>query len=152
MSSNHGSVSNMMNSTMSGKMVSTGSNNGRLVSGCDSAVGVGNQVGDVQGTSITMVGHSNRSSMGDGRHSRDSCMGNSGNSVSHAVVGCCDNTAMSVLSCQMVGLQGGDAWLIERGDGTVGMTLQAEEALRSSQGLAHTGSENQKLHDYCARV
>merc|ERR1719381_225735 len=54
--------------TVGGQVVGTGSNHSGLVSGGHSAVGVGNQLGDMDGSS---------SGVGNGGHSRDS--GNRGN-------------------------------------------------------------------------
>merc|ERR1712002_670460 len=142
--------SSMMIGTMSSQMVSTGSNNSGLVSRGHSTVGEGHQVRDVQGTSIGMM-DCRGSNMVDGS------MVGSGHS-SNGVGSMADMTGMShrgntmaVLGGQVVGLQSGDTGLIDGGDGSIGMTLQAKEALRSSQGLADAGGENQKLHD-CADV
>merc|ERR1719219_729194 len=138
--------SSMMIGTMSSQMVSTSSNNSGLVSRGHSTVGVGHQVRDVQGTRIGMM-DCRGSNMVDGSmvgsgHSSNG-MGSMANmsGMSHR------GNTMAVLGGQVVGLQSRDTGLIDGGDGSVGMTLQAEKALRSSQGLADTGGENQKLHD-----
>merc|ERR1712002_732971 len=139
--------SSMMISTMSSQMVGTSSNNSGLVSRGHGTVGVGNQLRDVQGTSIGMVDR--------GGNMVDGFMVDSGNSSNGSMADMSSmshrGNTMAVLGGQVVGLQSGDTGLIDGGDGSIGMTLQAEKALRSSQGLADTGGENQKLHD-CADV
>merc|ERR1719219_2204410 len=55
--------------------------------------------------------------------------------------------SMAVLVGQVFCLHGSHTGLIKRGDGSIGMGLQAVKALRGSQGLVETGGENQKLHD-----
>ena len=115
-------------------MVSTGSGDGRLINGDDSSVGVGDKVGvQVEGTSVAV-------SRGVGRGSCVANVSNGGGSVSNGTS--CNNGSSSELGRKMVGLQSGHTGLVDGSDGSVGVTLQAKEALGG--GERETGSENLK--------
>ena len=109
-------------------MVGTGSSNGGLINGDDGTIGVGDQVGvEVEGAGVAV-------SRGVGRGSCVANVSNGGGSVS--------NGSSSELGRKMVGLQSGHTGLVDGSDGSIGVTLQAKEALGG--GERETGSENLK--------
>ena len=131
--SNNG-TSGSKGSSLGGEVVGTGSGDGRLINRDDSSVGVGDQVGvQVEGTSVAV-------SRGVGRGSCVANVSNGGGSVSNGTS--CNNGSSSELGRKMVGLQSGHTGLVDGSDGSVGVTLQAKEALGG--GERETGSENLK--------
>ena len=92
---------NTANNTMGGQVVSTSSNNGRLVSRGHGAVGVSDQGRDMERTSITIA------------------------ITSSMVVGSTGiNTSNNTVGSQVVSSGSNDGWLISRGHSTVGVGNQ----------------------------
>jgi len=102
-------------SSLGGEVVSTGSSNSRLVNRDNGTVGVGNQVGvQVEGTGEAI-------SRSVGRGGSVANVGDRGGSVT--------NGTSSELGGEVVGLQGGHTGLVNGGEGSVGVSLQAKETL-----------------------
>ena len=133
-SSSNDRGSNGKSSSLGGEVVSTGSSNSRLVNWDHGTVGVGDQVGvEVEGAGVAV-------SRGVGRGSCVANVSNGGGSVSNGAS--CNNGSSSELGRKMVGLQSGHTGLVDGSDRSVGVTLQAKEALGG--GERETGSENLK--------
>jgi len=99
-----GHVGSSMVAATCSKVVGTGGSNCRFVSGDDSAIGVAHQ-GSVQVEGTTVAVGNNRSSVGNGRIS---CVGNRGN--------------VATTSGKVVGTGSSNCRLINRNEGSVGMT------------------------------
>ena len=129
--SNNGSSSGK-SSSLGGEVVGTGSSNGRLVSGDHSSVGVSDQVGvEVEGTGVTISRSVGRDGNGSSSVANLGDRGGGGN-----------NGTGSELGGQMVGLQSSHTGLVNGGERSVGVSLQAKETLGGGKG--ETGGENLK--------
>jgi len=135
-SSNNGSSSGE-SSSLGGEVISTGSGNCGLVNRDNGTVGVGDKVGvQVKGAGVAV-------SRSVGRGGSIANSGNGGSSVANGTSS--NNGTSSELGGKVVGLQGSHTGLVNGGDGSVGVTLQAKETLGGRKG--ETRGENQKLHD-----
>merc|ERR1711970_798471 len=116
------------NNTVSSQVVSTSSNDGRLISRGHSAVGVGDQGGKMEGTSVAI---GNRVSQGS--HNRGSNI----ISISSAIGSKLGGQVISTGSC--------NGRLVNGGHSSIGVGLKSEKS--GGAGGSNTGSKNQKLHD-----
>ena len=121
-------------SSLGGEVVSTGSSNSRLVNRDNGTVGVGNQVG------VQVEGAGEAISRGVGRGGSVANVGDRGGSVTNGTSS--NNGTSSELGGEVVGLQGGHTGLVNGGDGSVGVPLQAKETLGGGKG--ESGGENLK--------
>ena len=129
--SNDGSSSNE-SSSLGGEVISTGSGNCGLVNRDNGTVGVGDKVGvQVKGAGVAV-------SRSVGRGGSVANSGNGGSSVANGTSS--NNGTSSELGGKVVGLQGSHTGLVNGGDGSVGVTLQAKETLGGREG--ETRGEN----------
>merc|ERR1719186_1898747 len=113
-----------------GKVVGTGSSNGRLINRDSGSVGVTNQVGvQVEGARVASSVASVDGSSSDGR---GSCVANTSISKS----------STATTSSKVVGTGSSNCWLVHRDNGTVGVTNQTVLGGREGD----TRGENQELH------
>merc|ERR1719278_172123 len=126
--SSNGRGSSSISNSLGSKMISTSSSNSWFIKRNNSSVGVSNELSvQVEGASIA-VGSSISWGISSisGSNNWGSC------SISNT------------LGSKMVSTSSSNSWLINRGDSSVGMSLQTQK--RSSRGYSNTGSKNQKLH------
>merc|ERR1719402_167003 len=130
------------NNTMGSQVVSTSSNDGRLISRGHSTIGVGNQGGEMQGTSIAIgnrvsQGSSNR---GNNRGSNMGCSHNRGSSSISI-----PSAIGSELGGQVISTGSCNGRLVNGGHSSIGVGLKSEKS--GGAGGSNTGSKNQELHD-----
>ena len=114
--------------SLGSKVLSSGSNDSRLISRGHSTIGVGNKAGDMDGaSSITMVGRGITITSSIGIITISSTV---------------DRVASSKLGGQMVSLGSSNCRLINGGDGTVGVGLKSKKALGADG--RQTSGENLK--------
>merc|ERR1711887_502596 len=133
---------NTTDNTMGSQVVSTSSNNSRLISRGHSAVGVGDQGGKMEGTSVAIGNRVSQGSCnrGNNRGSNMGCSHNRGSSsisISSAIGSKLGGQVISTVSC--------NGRLVNGGHSSIGVGLKSEKS--GCAGGSNTGSKNQKLHD-----
>merc|ERR1719347_1602678 len=133
-----------IDSSLGGKMLSTGSSNSRLINRGDSTIGVSNQSRESsKGGSISIGG-----SIG----SRNSSVAKGGSSSKRGS-SCNSYRSRSKLSDEVLSPGSSHSRLINRSHSSVGVANKAKESLGRAD--RQRSSKNQKLHDYtclCARA
>merc|ERR1719186_59128 len=116
-----------------GKVVGTGSSNGRLINRDNGSVGVTNQVGvQVEGARGTVSSSVPSTVDGSSSDGRGSCVANTSISKS----------STATTGSKVVGTGSSNCWLVHRDNGTVGVTNQTVLGGREGD----TRGENQELH------
>ena len=129
-----------MKSASSGKMLGTCSGHSGLVGGDNGTVGMAHQVDvQVEGASVAVSRGVGRGGSNN-RSSSVANVGDRGGSVTNGTSS--NNGTSSELGGEVVGLQGGHTGLVNGGDGSVGVPLQAKETLGGGKG--ESGGENLK--------